>query len=198
MLMIILPPPPPPPHPHPPPPPPRPLPPPPTTPPPHPHPLHHHPSPNPPPNPLTPPSTTLTYRSWEEQLSFLISVFDCVVMAHSQQKHYQNKCTHSWVQYGGPVTTESIVRFDTWFELFEVFRKKLAPSRKWRRNLWEASIQNGRRRPYWKCDLKTNWILKLCFPANFAMENPFLASFLYFDQSNHQNSRWPPVAIMKM
>ena len=33
----------------------------------------------------------------------------------------------SWVQSGGPVTTESIVRFDTWFELFEVFRKKLAP-----------------------------------------------------------------------
>ena len=33
----------------------------------------------------------------------------------------------SWVQSGGPVTTESIVRFDTWFELFEVFRKDLAP-----------------------------------------------------------------------
>ena len=30
---------------------------------------------------------------------------------------------YSWVQSGGPVTTESIVRFDTWFELFEVFRK---------------------------------------------------------------------------
>ena len=34
---------------------------------------------------------------------------------------------NSWVQTGGPVTTESIVRFDTWFELFEVFRKNLAP-----------------------------------------------------------------------
>ena len=33
----------------------------------------------------------------------------------------------SWVQSGGPVTTESKVRFDTWFELFEVFRKNLAP-----------------------------------------------------------------------
>ena len=33
----------------------------------------------------------------------------------------------SWVQSGGPVTTESIVRFDTWFELFGVFRKNLAP-----------------------------------------------------------------------
>ena len=32
-----------------------------------------------------------------------------------------------WVQSGGPVTTESIVRFDTWFELFEVFRNNLAP-----------------------------------------------------------------------
>ena len=33
----------------------------------------------------------------------------------------------SWVQSWGPVTTESIVRFDTWFELFEVLTKKLAP-----------------------------------------------------------------------
>ena len=33
----------------------------------------------------------------------------------------------SRVQAGGTVTTESIVMFDTWFELFEVFRKKLAP-----------------------------------------------------------------------
>ena len=33
----------------------------------------------------------------------------------------------SWVQSGGPVTTEGIVRFDTWFKLFEVFRKNLAP-----------------------------------------------------------------------
>ena len=33
----------------------------------------------------------------------------------------------SWVQSGGPVSTESIVRFDTWFELFEVFRKKIRP-----------------------------------------------------------------------
>ena len=33
----------------------------------------------------------------------------------------------SWVQSGGPVTTESIVKFETWFELFEVFRKNLAP-----------------------------------------------------------------------
>ena len=31
------------------------------------------------------------------------------------------------MQSGGPVTTDNIVRFDTWFELFEVFRKNLAP-----------------------------------------------------------------------
>ena len=43
----------------------------------------------------------------------------------------------SWVQSGGPVTTESIVRFDTWFELFEVFRKKIAPhDLKW---YWELT-----------------------------------------------------------
>ena len=35
--------------------------------------------------------------------------------------------TCSWKQSGGPVTTESKVRFDTWFELFEVFRKKICP-----------------------------------------------------------------------
>ena len=40
---------------------------------------------------------------------------------------YDSKCEYSWVQSGGPVTTESIVRFDSWFELFEVFRKKWAP-----------------------------------------------------------------------
>ena len=34
---------------------------------------------------------------------------------------------YSWVQSGGPVTTESIVRFDTWFEIFEVVIKNLAP-----------------------------------------------------------------------
>ena len=41
--------------------------------------------------------------------------------------HDTDTDTDSWVQSGGPVTTESIVRFDTWFELFEVFRKNLAP-----------------------------------------------------------------------
>ena len=34
---------------------------------------------------------------------------------------------NSWVQSGGPVTTDSIVKFDNWFELFEVFKKNLVP-----------------------------------------------------------------------
>ena len=43
-------------------------------------------------------------------------------------KFGESKCNpYSWVQSGGPVTTESIIRFDTWFELFEVFRKNVAP-----------------------------------------------------------------------
>ena len=33
------------------------------------------------------------------------------------------KWLYSWVQSEGSVTTESIVRFDTWFELFEVVIK---------------------------------------------------------------------------
>ena len=81
--------------------------------------------------------------------------------------------TVSWVQSGGPVTTESIVRFDTWFELFEVFRNKISPHDP-RENgggiCEKPKIQNGRRRPYWKCNLKTNWYPKLCnttFPTNF-------------------------------
>ena len=43
------------------------------------------------------------------------------------RKLYRHWSSYSWVQSGGPVITESIVRFDTWFELFEVFRKDLAP-----------------------------------------------------------------------
>ena len=52
-----------------------------------------------------------------------------------------------WVQSGGPVTTESIVRFDTWFELFEVFRKNLAPKTlaKMAAEFVRSQIQNGRR-----------------------------------------------------
>ena len=46
----------------------------------------------------------------------------CIAVINTQMTDH-----YSWVQSGGPVTTESIVRFDTWFELFEVFRKKCAP-----------------------------------------------------------------------
>ena len=56
----------------------------------------------------------------------IISNHSWWLMAKSYNYHgkmYFCACL-SWVQSGGPVTTESIVRFDTWFQLFEVFRKK--------------------------------------------------------------------------
>ena len=54
----------------------------------------------------------------------------CVYNLRIKFERKNVRCQHtvcSWVQSDGPVTTESIVRFDTWFELFEVFRKNLAP-----------------------------------------------------------------------
>ena len=155
---------------------------------------------------------------------------------------------YSWVQSGGPVTTESIVRFDTWFQLFEVFRKNLAPMtlvkmaaefvRKpkskmaaggyignvtwkqidiescviplfllilaWRIPIWHRfciltsptiKIQDGRLRPYWKCNVQANGHRNPCIitsPTKYGIESPFLASFLYFDESTYINSRWPP------
>ena len=42
------------------------------------------------------------------------------------------------------------------------------------------------------CIYVNHWI-----STKTTIENPFLASFLYFDQSNHQNSRWPPAANLK-
>ena len=56
-------------------------------------------------------------------------------------------------------------------------------------------IQDGRLRPYWKCNLKVNGHRNPCnitFPTKCGIESPFLASFLYFDESKYQNSRWPP------
>ena len=56
-------------------------------------------------------------------------------------------------------------------------------------------IQDGRLRPYWKCNLKLNGHRNPCnitFPAKCGIESPFLASFLYFDESKYQSSRWPP------
>ena len=47
-------------------------------------------------------------------------------------------------------------------------------------------IQDGRLRPYWKCNLKVNGHRNPCnitFPTKCGIESPFLASFLYFDES---------------
>ena len=60
------------------------------------------------------------------------------------------------------------------------------PSRKCRRNFGEAKIEDGRRRPFWKCKSKTNGHRNPCnatFPTKRGMESSFLASFLYFDKS---------------
>ena len=53
---------------------------------------------------------------------FVIWHFKVIVKYKHMPIHHS-----SWVQSGGPMTTESIVKFDTWFELFKVFRKNLAP-----------------------------------------------------------------------
>ena len=74
----------------------------------------------------------------------------------------------------------------------------------WRIHFWSRfgiltsptiKIQDGGLRPYWKCNLKVNGHKKPCnitFPTKCGIESPFLASFLYFDESKYQNSRWPP------
>ena len=56
-------------------------------------------------------------------------------------------------------------------------------------------IQDGRLWPYWKFNLKVNGHRNPCdinFPTQCGIESPFLASFMYFDKSKYQNSRWPP------
>ena len=56
-------------------------------------------------------------------------------------------------------------------------------------------IQDGRLRPYWKCNFKVNGHRNprnITFPTKCGIESRFLASFLYFDESKYQNSRWPP------
>ena len=74
----------------------------------------------------------------------------------------------------------------------------------WRIHFWHRfciltspaiKIQDGRLRPYWKCNLKVNVHRNPCnitFPTKCGIESPFPASFLYFDESKYQNSRWPP------
>ena len=81
----------------------------------------------------------------------------------------------SWMQSGGPVTTESIVRFDTWFELFEVCRKKLAPMTLAKMAAEFVRSQNPKWPPaaIWKFNSKTSesviylwneWIYLICDP----------------------------------
>ena len=74
----------------------------------------------------------------------------------------------------------------------------------WRIHFWHRfsilaspaiKIQDGRLRPYWKCNLTVNGHRNPCnitFPTKCGIESPFLASFLYFDESKYQISRWPP------
>ena len=74
----------------------------------------------------------------------------------------------------------------------------------WRIHFWHCfcilisptiEIQDGRLRPYWKCNLKVNGHRNQCnitFPTRCGIESPFLASFLYFDEPKYQNSRWLP------
>ena len=74
----------------------------------------------------------------------------------------------------------------------------------WRIHFWHyfsiltsptIKIQDGRLRPYWKCNLKVNGLRNPCniiFPTKCGIESTFLASFLYFDEYKYQNSRWSP------
>ena len=68
----------------------------------------------------------------------------------------------------------------------------------WRIHFWPRfgiltsptiKIQDDRLRPYWKCNLKVNGHRNPCnitFPTKCGIESPFLASFLYFDESKYQ------------
>ena len=103
---------------------------------------------------------------------------------------------YSWVQSGGPVTTESIVRFDTWFELFEVLRKKNSPhdprengggicEKRKSKMATGGHIGNVT----WKqIDIET-CVIPL-FLLILAWKIHFWHRFLYFDQFNYQNSRY--------
>ena len=59
-------------------------------------------------------------------------------------------------------------------------------------------IQDGHQRPYWKFNSKENSLgnrYNITFPINYCTQSPFLASFVYFDRSDCQNSRWSPSVI---
>ena len=60
----------------------------------------------------------------------------------------------------------------------------------------EIKIQDGRQRPYWKCNLKTNGHRNPCnttFQLNVAWKVHFWHHFCIL-MSLNQNSRWPPSA----
>ena len=59
-------------------------------------------------------------------------------------------------------------------------------------------IQDGHQWPYWKINSKENGPRNkyiITFPINYCTQSPFLASFVYFDWSECQNSRWSPSVI---
>ena len=59
-------------------------------------------------------------------------------------------------------------------------------------------IQDGHQRSYWKINSKENSpgnSYNTTFPINHCTQSPFLASFVYFDRSECQNSRWSPSVI---
>ena len=59
-------------------------------------------------------------------------------------------------------------------------------------------IQDGHQRPNWKFNSKENSPgnrYNITIPINYCTQSPFLASFVYFDRSLCQNSRWSPSVI---
>ena len=59
-------------------------------------------------------------------------------------------------------------------------------------------IQDGHQRLYWKFNSKENSPgnrYNITFHINYGTQNPFLASFVHFDRSECQNSRWSPSVI---
>ena len=59
-------------------------------------------------------------------------------------------------------------------------------------------IQDGHHRPYWKFNSKENSPgnrYNITFHVNYCTQSPFLASFVHFDRSECQNSRWSPSVI---
>ena len=96
-----------------------------------------------------------------------------------------------------PVTTKSIVKFDTWFELFGVIRKKKKTLMTLAKMAAEVKIRNGHRRPYWKCNLKTNMHRNLCSTLVFtkcSMEDRLWHHFCILTSLNikiKHGRRWP-------